>query len=141
MKQQSYRKIRIFLVIIKKSCRIINKAPHIAYVRSDRAVFFNLQCRQGLVKETVFYYYTVSCKIKYFLCQFGYSIINILIIVHRLYPIRVSPFAGAVFPALDLSSDPIIPGISPGNIFPSPTSISVPAMIRTMLYKNPLPVT
>lgn len=51
------------------------------------------------------------------------------------------PFAGAVGPALLLSAEDIISDISSAFFIPRPTSISVPAMIRTILYRKPLPCT
>ena len=54
---------------------------------------------------------------------------------------RIRPFEEAVLPALALSQDKIIFSISLGKILPRPTSMRVPAIILTMLYKNPFPVT
>lgn len=64
-------------------------------------------------------------------------------IFHSPYsiPIIVSPCAGAVGPAAVRSFFPRICGISSGASSPPPTRISVPAIIRTILYKNPFPVT
>ena len=47
-------------------------------------------------------------------------------------PASVNPQAGAVGPALFLSFDSSMAGISPGFILPLPTSIKVPAIILTM---------
>lgn len=56
-------------------------------------------------------------------------------------PIIVSPCAGAAHPATLRSQASKIVCISCGANSPAPTFISVPAMIRTILYKNPFPVT
>ena len=62
--------------------------------------------------------------------------------VHYKYAISFSikPCGGMVLPAFVLSLDAIIPGISSCDILPIPTYSNVPAIIRTMLYKNALPV-
>ena len=49
------------------------------------------------------------------------------------YFTRQRPFAGAVGPAALRSLSSRIPGICSGLILPQPTSIKVPAMIRTIL--------
>src|SRR5699024_3904297 len=53
---------------------------------------------------------------------------------------KYNPFGGKVFPAFSLFFSFIIFSICCGSIFPSPTSTRVPAIILTILYKNPFPV-
>ena len=55
-------------------------------------------------------------------------------------PKRTRPCGGAVAPALPLSFCSSISFTSEGANAPRPTSTSVPAMIRTILYKNPFPL-
>ena len=56
-------------------------------------------------------------------------------------PIIVSPWAGAVGPAAALSVAAIMSFIASAGISLPPIFTSVPAIMRTILYKKPFPVT
>ena len=53
---------------------------------------------------------------------------------------NISPFGGAVGPAAQRSFFSKIRSSICGGYFPLPTSISVPAIMRTILYRKPFPV-
>ena len=53
---------------------------------------------------------------------------------------KYNPCGGKVLPAFSLFPDSIISGILSGFILPMPTYTNVPAIILTILYKNPFPV-
>ena len=53
----------------------------------------------------------------------------------------VSPLAGAVWPSASRSPVAIARAMAPGARLPVPIYISVPAMMRTMLYRKPSPST
>ena len=103
--------------------------------------FFIVQMLAGalayifILSQTMILYYTkprVSNTFYGFFCKF-FTIFSRSYLSLYSIPIIVNPCAGAVGPAVCLSAASNISSIASGFRFPAPTSISVPAMIRTIL--------